>query len=117
MEHDKPDICIIHGGTNRIGKEDPFAIARDIVKTVLTCKEKGCNTIFVSGIIDRPDFSDQVAMLNNTLYQWQFLHDYKFIYNENIGKDCLAYDKHHLNVKGSVRLGANFRRAINKPYI
>ena len=72
LEKDKPDICIIHGGTNRIGKDDPFNIAKEIVETVQTCKEKGCNTVFVSGIINRPDHSDQVKILNNILYHWQY---------------------------------------------
>ena len=77
----------------------------------------GPNMLFASGVVNRPAFPDQVKQLNNILYQWQFLHDYRFIFNENIRGDCLAYDNHHLNVKGSLRLSANFRRAINKPYI
>ena len=77
LEKDKPDICIIHGGTNRIGKDDPFTIAREIINTVKTCKEKGSNMLFVSGVVNRPDFPDQVKQLNNILYQWQFLHDYR----------------------------------------
>ena len=117
LEKDRPDISIIHGGTNRIGKDDAFEIAEEIVETVRTCKSYGCNKVFVSGIINRPDHSEEVVKLNKILYNWQFLHNFTFIFNENIHSDCLAWDKHHLNVKGSLRLTSNFRRALNKPYV
>ena len=117
LETDHPDIAIIHAGTNSIGKNDPFQIAKDLVQCVETCKSRGCSTVFVSGIVDRPDFSAEVSTLNNILYHWSFLHGYTFIYNENIRYDCLARDELHLNYKGALRLGANFRRALNKPYV
>ena len=115
MEH--PDIAILHAGTNSVGKEDPFKIAKDLMNCVDTCKKYGCNKVFVSGIVDRPDFSNEVSFLNNILYHWSFLHGYTFIFNENLRYDCLARDKLHLNFKGVLRLGANFRRALNKPYV
>ncbi len=114
---DKPDISIIHTGTNRIGKSDPFEIARGIMKNVQTCKDHGCDRVLVSGVIGRPDHSEQVEQLNNILQQWQYLHGYTFIYNDNIKEDCLAYDNHHLNKKGKLRLAANFRRILSKPWI
>ena len=110
-------MCVIHAGTNRIGKEDPFKIAKEIIETVMTCKGHGCNTVFVSGVIGRPDYTEEANKLNNILYHWQFLHGYTFIYNNNISQDCLAQDKHHLSARGSLRLAANFRRALNKPYV
>ena len=117
LETECPDIAVLHAGTNSIGKDDPFSIAKDLVECVNTCKKHGCNTVFVSGIVDRPDFSNEVHTLNNILYHWSFIHGYTFIYNENIRRDCLALDELHLNRKGVLRLGANFRRALNKPYV
>ena len=117
LEVDNPDIVVIHAGTNSIGKTDPFIIAKDLMECVDTCKKHGCNTVFVSGIVDRPDFSSEVSALNNILYHWSFLHGYNFIYNENIRYDCLAWDELHLNYRGVRRLGANFRRALNKPWV
>jgi len=96
---------------------DPFEIARNIIENVYTCKEHGCDKVFVSGIIMRTDYPEQVETLNKILEQWQFLYDYTFIFNTNIKKDCLAYDNHHLNKRGSLRLTANFRRALNKPWV
>ena len=117
LETDHPDITVLHAGTNSLGTMDPFAIAKDLVECVNTCKSHGCNTVFVSGVVDRPDFSEEVRTLNNFLYHWSFVHGYTYIYNENIRSDCLARDKLHLNYKGALRLGANFRRALNKPYV
>ena len=114
---DRPDIGVIHAGTNNIGKDDPFNIAKEITEIVNTFKIHGCCKVFVSGIIDRPDFSEDVQMLNNILYQWSFLHDYTFIHNDNIRYDCLARDDLHVNYKGAKRLTANFRRALCKPYV
>ena len=96
---------------------DPFEIAKEVVKNVETCKEHGCNTVFVSGVVDRPDFSEEVTMLNNILYHWSFLHGYTFIFNSNIKYNCLAQDDLHLNYRGVLRLCANFRRALTKPYV
>ena len=117
LEREHPDIVVFHAGTNSLGANTPFSIARDLVECVDTCKKRGCDTVFVSGVVDRPDFSDDVTALNNILYQWSFLHGYTFIHNSNVGNDCLARDKLHLNYKGAQRVGANFRRALNKPYV
>ena len=103
---DRPDISVIHAGTNNIGKDDPFNIAKEVTEIVNSCKLHGCERVFVSGI-----------MLNNILYQWSFLHDYTFIDNDNIRNDCLARDDLHVNYKGAQRLTANFRRALGKPYV
>ena len=64
---DRPDIGVVHAGTNNIGKDDPFNIAKEITEIVNTCKIQGCSKVFVSGIIDRPDYSEDVQMLNNIL--------------------------------------------------
>ena len=114
---DRPDIGVVHAGTNNLGKDDPFNIAKEITDIVNTCKIHGCSKVFVSGIIDRPDYSEDVQMLNNILYQWSFLHDYTFIHNDNIRYDCLSRDDLHVNYKGAKRLTANFRRALCKPYV
>ena len=117
LSHEKPDIAVIHVGTNKVKEEDPFETARSITKVVETCKSYGVNNVFVSGIVYRPDAVENVKQLNTTLYQWSFLHDYTFISNDNIKEDCLAHDQLHLNHRGSNRLSSNFRRALNKPYV
>ena len=117
LGRDKPDIAVIHVGTNKVKDQDPFEIARSIIKIVETCKDYGTNTVFVSGIVYRPDAVECVNQLNTILYQWSFLHGYSFISNENIKYDCLDRDELHLNFRGSSRLTSNFRRALNKPYV
>ena len=114
LDMDKPDIVIINVGTNSIGTDDPFTIAREIIKIVKICHERGCNKVFVSAITHRPNYPDVVEQLNNVLRAWQLNHDYEIIYNDNIKTNCLSYDNLHLNKRGKERLCANFRRALNK---
>lgn len=114
LKTDKPDICIIHVGTSIIGREDPFIIAGDIMKIVKTCKDKGCDDVFVSGIVYRGDFPDQVMYVNNILRQWQKANKYTFIFNENIDSSCLSFDTRFLNQRGKSRLSSNFRRSLNE---
>ena len=117
LDQDQPDIAVLHVGTNKVMYEDPFETAAGIMKIVETCKEYGCNQIFVSGIIYRPDAEEKVNQLNDILYQWSFLHGYTFIFNSNIKEDCLDSGKLHLTYRGSARLASNFRRALNKPHV
>ena len=117
LSDDKPDIAVIHVGTNKVKETDPFEIARSITKVVETCKSYGVNDVFVSGIVYRPDAVEDVKQLNTILYQWSFIHGYTFLSNDNIKEDCLAFDQLHLNHRGSNRLSSNFRRALNKPYV
>lgn len=115
LEKDQPDVAIIHVGTNRLEYDDPFVIAGEIVKIVNLCHERGCNEVYVSEIVDRPDLHDQVKQLNNVLNQWQLVRNFTIIYNGNIKKEfCLSRDRLHLNYRGSNRLCSNFRRALNR---
>ena len=56
LELEKPDICIIHVGTNKIGRDEPFEIANGIAETVKTCHDLGVNKVYVSSIIYREDY-------------------------------------------------------------
>ena len=114
---DKPDIAVLHVGTNKVLTEDPFETAQSIINIVNLFRDHGCNQIFVSGIVYRPDAVDKVKQLNHVLYQWSFLHGYTFIFNENVKEDCLDGGKLHLTTRGSARLSSNFRRALNRPYV
>ena len=116
LEMEKPDICIIHVGTNKIGKDEPFDIAKGIVETVKTCHEFGANTVYVSSIIYREDYPDIVVQLNNILRSWQITYDYTLIYNDNIDANCLAGDRHHLSRWGKDKLSDNFSRALNNSH-
>ena len=97
--------------------QDPVDIARSIMRIVETCKDYGTNSVFVSGVVYRPDAVESVTQLNTILYQWSFIHGYTFINNKNIRYDCLDRGELHLNFRGSNRLTSNFRRALNKAYV
>ena len=114
LHMEKPDIVIVHAGTNQVENDDPFTIARNIVNIVKTCHEQGVNKVYVSEIIHRPDYPDIVIQTNNILRCWEALHDYTLIYNSNIDSSCICSDKVHLTGKGKNRLSSNFRRVLNK---
>ena len=114
LQNDKPDMAILNIGTNRIGKEDPFERAKDIIAIVKSCQKEGCDEVFVSAITTRGDFPDLVIQLNNILRAWEGKYDYRLIFNDNIDYLCLAKDQHHLNNIGITRLRANFRNVLEK---
>ena len=114
LENDKPDIAIVNVGTNKLGKEDAFDIAKGIMKVVKTCQEHGCNKVYVSAITYRSDYPDQVLKLNNILDAWQFSNNFKLIYNGNIDATCISRDRRHLNNKGKAKLSSNFINVLNK---
>ena len=115
LEMETPDICIIHVGTNDIGQEtDAFKIAEKIIKVVKMCHEKGCNKVYVSSLIYRPDHPNLVVQINNVLMNWQALYNYEVICNDNIDEYFIARDKLHLSRRGKDRLWSNYRRTLNK---
>ena len=116
IREEKPDVSIIAAGTNCIGKTSPLQIAEDIVQIVKTCQTGGVNSVFVSSVIYRPDYPDEVVQLNNILRNWQTRYNFTLIYNDNIDDTCLSPDDLHLSRKGLARLRANFRNALNQQH-
>ena len=113
LNHDKPDVVIVHVGTNRIGVQDSMTIANDIFEIVKTCYNYGVNQVFVSGITRRPDCEYEINELNNILMAKRTFFYYTFIPNSNITFNHLWKDDHHLNDEGSKQLNSNFITAIN----
>lgn len=114
LKKENPDIAIINVGTNKIGRDDPFTIAKDITNIVKTCQQHGCNKVFVSSITYRSDYQNEVLQLNNILEAWQVIHDFKLIYNNNIDATCISKDGIHLNNKGKAKICSNFINVLNK---
>lgn len=116
LEKDKPDTVIINVGTNRLGRDDSFTIANDIINIASTCRGFGVNKVYVSSITYRPDFVNEIKELNDILYAKRTIHDYEFIFNTNINHMHIWRDNLHLNDAGTTILTNNFVHAINNAH-
>ena len=113
LENDQPDAVIIHVGSNALGRDDSTTITNDILKIVDTCHSYGVNDVYVSGIIYRQKFLNQVYEINQILQGKLHLHDFNFISNCNINATHIWKDNLHLNDQGTKVLTDNFTLAIN----
>ena len=66
---DKPDICVIDVGTNRLNKNNHFEIADDISNVVNICRSYVVTDVYVSSVIYSQQFQKRVIDLNNLQYQ------------------------------------------------
>lgn len=114
LEDEHPDTCIINVGTNRIGKDDSFVIANDIIKCVNRCKEFGANKVIVSNITYRPGYNKSIKGVNDILHANKILNDFEIIYNDNINASHLWRDNLHLNNNGRDILARNIINVVNQ---
>ena len=121
MEH-SPDIVIIHVGSNNISRTRRNAkeqrnidIVKDIMKTGLTCREKGVKEVFISSLLCRSGMEEmnKVNEINNLLKQRCAIENFGFICNEAISENHLWKDGIHLIEEGTTILANNFIKALN----
>ena len=112
----KPDILIIHIGTNDLKKGD------NTMKKVRKCMEvirEIDNTeniqIGFSSIIQRADkdFSNEIKETNIKLKNYCSGNGFIFVDNDNINESCLNNSKLHLNKKGTQRLAKNILSSLD----
>ena len=111
----KPDIVIVHSGTNDLTK-DVNTINR-VCKVVAAVKEidtEGKIKLGFSGIVARGDINkgEDIVSTNNRLEKYCKGNEFFFINNSNIGASCLNKSKLHLNRKGTSYVANNFRNHI-----
>ena len=99
----KPDVVIIHSGTNDLSHEiQTINKMKSVVKQV---RNSIPNTkIVISGVIGRKDKKDlevKVSDLNSRLKNYCKQQNIDFIDNQNIDGTCLGAKKLHLNKKGN----------------
>ena len=113
LENDRPDVVIIHVGSNALGRDVNSTIANDIIDIVTMCQKYGVNEVFVSEITYRPKFENDINEINNILHGKSLLHNFQVISNSNINGMHLWIDNLHLNDHGTNILTSNYTRAIN----
>ena len=102
----KPDIVIVHSGTNGLTKDvNTMKRVRKVVAAVKEIDTKGKIKLGFSGIVARGDINKEegIVSTNNRLEKYC---------NSNIDASCLNKSKLHLNRKGTSYLANNFRNHI-----
>ena len=110
---ENPDSCVINIGINKIGKEDPKEIVKNILKCVKKCREYGIQDIMVSSLTFRPNFQAQIHEVNSLLFEKSNELNFFFIDNDNIRANHIWRDNLHLNDMGRDILANNIINAIN----
>ena len=109
----KPDIVILHCGTNDITND--VNTVKKIKKLVKEIEENdGSTDIVISGLIKRFDRNaiDDIERINEKIKRWCLGKGLTFIDNNNINESCLNRGKLHLNRRGSSYLANNFKKFI-----
>ena len=111
--NDKPDVVVIHVGTNSLYNDDVDTIANDIFNLINICRNHGVNDVLVSGVVFRNQYLKKVRDLNNFLEANTSTYDFKFISNENITGMDIGKDNLHLNYTGIRKIAINIENCIN----
>ena len=111
----KPDIVIIHSGTNDLIKDvNTMSRVRKVVAAVKEIDTEGKIKLGFSGIVARDDINkeEDTVITNNRLEKYCKGNEFFFINNSNIDVSCLNKSKLHLNRKATHYLANNFRKHI-----
>ena len=111
----KPDIVIIHSGTNDLTKDvNTMSRVRKVVAAVKEIDTEGKIKLGFSGIVARGDINkeEDIVITNNRVEKYCKGNEFFFIKNSNIDVSCLNKSKLHLNRKDTHYLANNFRKHI-----
>ena len=109
----KPDIIILHCGTNDITND--VNTVKKMNKLVKEIEENGSSTdTVVSGLTKRFDRNviNSIERINENLKWWCTGKGFTLIDSNNINESCLNRGKHHLNRRGSSYLANNFKKFV-----
>ena len=111
----KPDIIIVHAGTNDITNNiksfENYKKITDTIKSKLTnCKYTNSNVVMRK---DKPDKEKKVKEFNSRLSKFCSKNKIDIIENENLDGSCLIFKKLHLNKKGNPYLANKFLDFLN----
>ena len=111
----KPDIVIVHSGTNDLTKDvNTMNRVRKVVAAVKEIDTEGKIKLSFSGIVTRGDLNkeEDIVSTSNRLEKYCKGNEFFFVDNSNIDASCLNKSKLHLNRKGTSYLANNFRNHI-----
>ena len=111
----KPDVIIIHCGTNDIENEiNTVKKIKKLVKEIDEYDKHNRPKVVISSLIKRydKDFNDVIGNINEKLQRFCNGRGLSFIDNNNIDRSCLNKGKLHLNGRGSSYLTNNFKKFV-----
>ena len=112
----KPNLIVIHCGTNDIQKNvNTLQKIRKVISSIKDCDTENNIKIASSSIIYRSDhdFEDKINEANRKLENLCKGKGMVFINNSNIDSTCLNRNKLHLNKSGTSLLIKYFSKAMN----
>ena len=111
----KPDVIIIHCGTNDIANEiNTVKKIKKLVKEIDGYDKQNPHKVGISSLIKMydKDLNDDMANINEKLQRFCNGKGLSFIGNNNIDRSCLNKGKLHLNRQGSSYLANNFKKFL-----
>lgn len=111
----RPDIAIIHAGSNDLGKGNSVdTITDELALAVTQLRNVGLKNIALSGVTVRAGLQVEVDKLNKSIKEVCKNFQVSFIDNSNIKyKQHVSHDTVHLNAKGIEILERNLARWVN----
>ena len=115
LSEDKPDIIIIHAGTNNLTKKEQTIqeTTKEIIDIAKTCRRAGVQSVYISSLTCRPAYQNEIREINELLKHYANIHEYMFIDNDNIHDNQLWKDEVHLNDTGICTLANNYLYYLN----
>ena len=107
----KPDVIIIHCGTNDFENEiNTVKKINNLVKEIDEYDKQNPPKVVISSLIKRynQDVNDDIANINEKFQRFCNNKGLSFIDNSNLNRTCLNKCKLHLNRRGSSYLANNF---------
>ena len=120
LEEDRPDIVIIHVGSNdithnSINNIDAKGISKRIIDTGNKCLLYGVKEVIISSIFIKRQFklTRIIKQVNDHLRDECRSNKFHFISNDNITNECLWKDGLHLNNEGTCMFASNLVDFLN----
>ena len=113
--HHKPDVIIIHCGTNDIENEiNTVKKIKKLIKKIDEYDKQNPPKVVTSSLIKRydQDFNDDIADINQKLQRFCNSKGLYFIDNNNIDRSCLNKVKLHRNRPGLSYFANNFKKIV-----
>ena len=111
----KPDVIIIHCGTNDIENEiNTVKKIKKLVKEIDEYDKQNPPKVVISSLIKRydQDVNDDIANINEKLQRFCNSKGLTSMDNKNIDRSCLNKGKLHLNRRGSSYLANNCKKIV-----
>ena len=111
----KPNVIIIHCGTNDIENEiNTVKKIKKLVKEIDEYDKQNPPKVVISSLIKRydQDVNDDIANINEKLQRFCNSKGLTSMDNKNIDRSCLNKGKLHLNRRGSSYLANNFKKFV-----